>query len=65
MATIDPNKALPVYQARAGNMLNDIILRDIAIVDLEERNQQLEEENATLRGQIADLTSPPAQPAEY
>lgn len=57
MTTIDPNRALPVYQARVSNMINDIILRDIAIADLEESNRQLQQENAALRGQVQDLTA--------
>ena len=42
MATIDPAKALTYYQARIGNMLNVIVVRDGAIVELEEQNRTLE-----------------------
>lgn len=57
MTTIDPNRALPVYQARVSNMINDIILRDIAITDLEENNNRLQQENTDLRAQIHGLTT--------
>jgi FtsZ-binding cell division protein ZapB len=66
MATIDPNRALPVYQARVSNMINDIILRDIAISELEESNSRLQQENVDLRKQVHDLTPgrDPAAPSE-
>jgi FtsZ-binding cell division protein ZapB len=63
MTTIDPNRALPVYQARVSNMINDIILRDIAIADLEEGNLQLQQENASLRQENASLRMQVHDPA--
>ena len=55
MATIDPAKALTYYQARIGNMLNDIVMRDVAIAELEEQNRTLENECGRLRVQLREL----------
>lgn len=57
MATIDPAKALTYYQARVGNMLNDIVMRDVAIAELEEQNRTLEDECGRLRVKLHDLTA--------
>lgn len=42
MTSIDPARALTVYQERVGRLTNEILMRDIAIADLEERVRDLE-----------------------
>lgn len=49
MATVEPARALPVYQARYGELHNQLLVANIAIADLEQ-------ENTDLRTQVAELT---------
>lgn len=57
MATVDPARALPLYQTRVGVLHNEILMRDVAIADLEEQVQRLQDENAQLRSRSADEPS--------
>lgn len=52
MATIDPARALPIYQKQYGDLHNQVLLRDIAIAELEERLDTMQQELAQLRTQI-------------
>lgn len=47
MATIDPARALPIYQKHYGDLHNQILLRDIAIAGLEEENNRLRDQLAS------------------
>jgi hypothetical protein len=44
MVTIDPQRALAEYQRRVGQMANDVIMRDVAIAELEEQVAQLRDQ---------------------
>jgi prefoldin subunit 5 len=54
MATVSNERALAEYQRRIGTLYNEIVMRDVAISELEERCQAAESEAAQLRSGQAD-----------
>lgn len=53
MVSVNTEKALAEYQRRVGVMLNEIIMRDLAITDLETQLSAAQQENGELRERIA------------
>jgi hypothetical protein len=53
MATIPTEKALTEFRERAAALYTELVLRDVAIADLEEKLAAAEKDNAELRAQLA------------
>lgn len=66
MATVSNERALAEYQRRIGSLYNEIVMRDVAIAELEERLAAAESEAAARRSERADTgPSGPEDAAVY
>jgi hypothetical protein len=66
MVSVSNERALAEYQRRVGSLFNELVMRDVAITELEERLAAAEAEAAALRAERApdaELWSPESAPA--